>query len=124
MVSYSGRHISQTPPPNTSTPPPPPPPPLGLTLCVCARQPVNYANHLKLAEVLYSLDEVVLARKYYAQSLELNRSVSVSVSVSVCVSVSVSVNVCVYFCMHMFSTPLLSLRTDKLTTTHILDMIA
>jgi len=36
-------------------------------------QPVNYANHLKLAEVLYSLDEVVLARKYYAQSLELNR---------------------------------------------------
>lgn len=36
-------------------------------------QPVNYVTHLKLADVLYSLDDVNLARKYYAQSLELNR---------------------------------------------------
>lgn len=36
-------------------------------------QPVNYLTHLKLADVLYSLDDVPLARKYYAQSLELNR---------------------------------------------------
>jgi hypothetical protein len=30
-------------------------------------QPVNYLNHLKLADVLYSLDDLPLARKYYAQ---------------------------------------------------------
>lgn len=35
-------------------------------------QPVSYLPHLKLAEVLYSLDKYALARKYYAQSLELN----------------------------------------------------
>ena len=35
-------------------------------------QPVNFQAHLKLADVLYSLDDMPLARKYYAQSLELN----------------------------------------------------
>mmetsp|Transcript_21003 Transcript_21003/g.32918 ORF Transcript_21003/g.32918 Transcript_21003/m.32918 type:complete len:311 (+) Transcript_21003:52-984(+) len=35
-------------------------------------QPISYVNHLKLAEVLYTLDDYALARKYYAQSLELN----------------------------------------------------
>ena len=36
---------------------------------VAARQ---LQAHLKLADVLYSLDDMPLARKYYAQSLELN----------------------------------------------------
>jgi hypothetical protein len=50
------------------TPNPEPPTPKPETL-----QPVNYLTHLKLADVLYSLDDMPLARKYYAQSLELNR---------------------------------------------------
>ena len=34
--------------------------------------PVNYLAHLKLADTLYTLEDYPTARKYYAQSLELN----------------------------------------------------
>mmetsp|Transcript_67161 Transcript_67161/g.160199 ORF Transcript_67161/g.160199 Transcript_67161/m.160199 type:complete len:195 (-) Transcript_67161:115-699(-) len=34
--------------------------------------PVNYMAHLKLADALYTLEDYTTARKYYAQSLELN----------------------------------------------------
>ncbi|EKX33545.1 hypothetical protein GUITHDRAFT_166438 [Guillardia theta CCMP2712] len=38
--------------------------------------PMSYLSHLKLAEVLYTLEEHHLARSYYAQSLELKSSLS------------------------------------------------
>lgn len=34
--------------------------------------PANYISHLRLADALYTLEEYPTARKYYAQSLELN----------------------------------------------------
>mmetsp|Transcript_5027 Transcript_5027/g.12061 ORF Transcript_5027/g.12061 Transcript_5027/m.12061 type:complete len:135 (+) Transcript_5027:520-924(+) len=35
--------------------------------------PQNYIYHLKYAEILYTLGDFVTARKYFAQSLELNK---------------------------------------------------
>ena len=36
-------------------------------------EPGSYASYLLYAEVLYTLKNFALARKYYAMSLELNR---------------------------------------------------